>query len=475
MTPTASQALMTWGLDLTLDQVPAQARHAACRHLLDGVGLAIVGRRTDTADPSVRVARSLGGPPEARMLGDAEAISAPAAALADGALVHAIDFDDTHAGGLVHATAVVLPAAFTVGQLVKASGAEVLTAAILGYEVVCRIAMASPHGFHARGLHATQVAGVFSTAAVTAKLVGMDVEGAVNAFGIAGSSAGGLLEFLSTGASTKQLHPGSASLNGMLAARYAAVGATGPSTVLEGPHGIYAALSTRPADLQAVVGGLGERWEVTRITIKPYPSCQLMHASLDALRTLLDRIPRADSVESITAYVHPDSAPTVCEPADVKMRPRTSYDAKFSLPWSMAALIIDGDIGVGTYELDSILRPRVAELSARVTSVSKALSDGVAADAPGLVEVRLTDGTELVGRIERSLGGPDRPLTDEQLLAKFYSNCGGETPTSRELADRLLNLADEVDLMAIHDLAAALVIGIDALGTTPTTTPEKPA
>jgi len=475
MTATATQALMAWGLELTLNEVPAAAQRAACRHLLDGVGLSIVAQRTGAADPSVQVARSLGGPPEARILGDQLAISSPAASLGDGGLVHAIDFDDTHAGGLVHATAVVLPAAFTVGQHVKASGAEVLAAAIVGYEVVCRIAMASPHGFHARGLHATQVAGVFSSAAVTAKLGAMDLTGAVNALGIAGSSAGGLLEFLTTGASTKQLHPGSASLNGQLAARYAALGATGPATVLEGPHGIYATLSARPFDIVQVTGGLGERWEVTRITIKPYPSCQLMHVTLDALATVLDQIPSPDAVESITAYVHPDSAPTVCEPAETKIRPRTSYDAKFSLPWSVAALIVDGDVGVGTYELESVLRPEVADVSSKVTSVVQALNDGVAADAPGRIEVRLTDGTVLLGEIARSLGGPERPLTDEQLLAKFHGNCGGESAVSRDLAHRVLNLADESDLTAIHDLAAQLVAAAPVAASTPATTTENPA
>lgn len=453
---TASQQLLDFGLPLQLAQVPASAQHAAKRHLLDGVGLAVVALRTAAAAPSVAVARSLGGPPEARALGERTRGSAPAAALADGALVHGIDFDDTHAGGLVHATSVVLPAAFAVGQQVGATGEQVLAAALFGYEVVCRVAMASPHGFHARGLHATQVAGVLSSAAVAAKLLGHDAVSASNALGIAGSSAGGLLEFLTTGASTKQLHPGGASFNGVLAARLAAEGATGPATVLEGPHGIFSALSARPANLDAVVGQLGQRWEVERITIKPYPSCQLMHVTLDALRTVLPQIPSADAVESITAQVHPDSAPTVCEPVAVKVRPRTSYDAKFSLPWSVAALIIDGDISVDTYDLASVLRPEVGDLSARVVSEVADLNGGVAADAPGRVEVRLTDGTVLHGEVDRSLGGPQRPLSDEQLLAKFYGNCGGQSAVATHLAECLLALESQDDLTIIHDLVADL-------------------
>ena len=332
MSSTAAQQLAEWGLGLRYADLPAATAHAAVRHLLDGVGLTVVGHRSGAAEPSLRVARSLEGRPEARILGDSTFISAPAAAMADAALVHAIDFDDTHAGGLVHATAVVLPTAFTVGQHVGATGSDVLTAAVFGYEVVCRVAMASPHGFHARGLHATQIGGVFSSAAVMAKLGGCDAPTTVNALGIAGSSAGGLLEFLTTGASTKSLHPGSASFNGQLAVRLAACGATGPETVLEGPHGVFAALSARPADIAGITAGLGERWETTRIGIKPYPSCQLMHVSLDATRQVLDRVPSPDAVREIVAHVHPDSAPTVCEPAETKIRPRTSYDAKFSLP-----------------------------------------------------------------------------------------------------------------------------------------------
>ena len=107
----ATEELLTWGLPLGLSDVPAEAQHAACRHLLDGVGLSIVARRTGVADASVNVARGLGGPPEAELLGDDDAISAPAAALADGALVHGIDFDDTHAAGKTTAVAWTKPPA----------------------------------------------------------------------------------------------------------------------------------------------------------------------------------------------------------------------------------------------------------------------------------------------------------------------------------------------------------------------------
>ena len=455
---TVAEQLCGWGMSLQPDDIPESVRHSALRHMLDGFGTAIAARRDHVVDPAVVVATALGGPPEATVLGSRGKVSAPAAAFANGALVHGLDFDDTHAGGLVHATAAVLPAALAVGEQQGASGSDVLAAAVVGYEIVCRIAMASPHGFHARGLHATGVAGVFSAAAVTARLLGFNAATAAQAFGIAGSSSAGLLEFLSTGASTKQLHPGSASLNGILAARLAAAGATGPVTVLEGPHGIYATMSARPVDLAAITVGLGHSWELTRITIKPYPSCQLMHVSLDAAvaAAASERFAASD-VDEVVVHVHPDSADVVCEPAETKIRPRTTYDAKFSLPWSVAALLTDGSLGVESYAAASIARPQVAQLAAKVHTK---LTDpsGVAADAPGRVELRLVDGRTLAGSVSRSVGGPLSPLDDDALLAKFLRNTG-ESGAARELADRVVHLDDEPALAAIVDLAARLLEG----------------
>lgn len=453
---TAAQRLAGWATALTPPDIPADVRHAASRHLLDGLGTALAARRLGAVDAAVEVARGLGGPPEATVLGSAQRLSAPVAAFANGALVHGLDFDDTHAGGLIHATAAVLPAAFAAGEQVGAPGSDVLAAAVAGYEIACRIAAAAPHGFHARGLHATQVAGVFSAAAVTARLLGSSAGTITDALGIAGSSAGGLLEFLSTGSSTKQLHPGSAALNGMLAARLAAAGASGPASVLEGDRGVYAALAARPADIAAVTAGLGERWETTRVTIKPYPACQLLHAALDATRDALSAGPVApEAIERVEVEVHPDSAAVVCEPAGVKVRPRTPYDAKFSLPWSVAALIVDGSVGTATYTAASIARPEVSELAARVRSVVVA-SPVAAADAPGRASIWLVGGGTLSGAVPVSSGGPDRPMSDEQVRAKFSANCGGG-PHADELADRVLGLAAEPDLTTVLRLAARVL------------------
>ena len=437
-------------------QISDEVREAALRHILDGLGTALAAVRTRAVEPVLAVSRDLGGPAESLVLGDRDPIGAPAAALANGALVHALDFDDTHAGGLVHATAVVLPAALAVGQQLGASGTDVLDAVVVGYETVCRIAAAAPHGFHARGLHATMVAGVFSSAVVTARLMTLDEERTVAALGIAGSSAGGLLAFLSTGASTKQLHPGLASQAGIVAARLAAAGATGPDTVLDGAHDIYESLATGPVDRASIVDGLGVRWETTRIGIKPYAACQLSHAAIDAARAArrAGNFALADVVE-VVVDVHPDSAGIVCDDSRDLSRPASPYAAKFSLPWCVAALLVDGRLTLGTFSSASIARIEIGDLARRVRWRPLLAPTTAAANAPGRVEVRLRDGREIVGSVPCSSGGGEQPLTRQQLLAKFTDNVGGDPVLAAAVADEVADLPSARGIGVLFEAVAA--------------------
>jgi 2-methylcitrate dehydratase PrpD len=332
----------------------------------------------------------------------------------------------------------------------------VLTAAVVGYETVCRVAAAAPHGFHARGLHATMVAGVFSSALVAARLLGLDEARTAGALGIAGSQAGGLLAFLGTGASTKQLHPGFASQSGIIAARLAAAGATGPETVFDGPHGVFDALSAHPADPASIAAGLGERWETTRIGIKPYAACQLSHATIGAVLDAMAREGfRPDEVASIYARVHPDSAPVVCDTSRDLTRPASPYAAKFSLPWTIAALITDGGLTLETFAARSIARPEVTRLAARVRWETTG-GPGVAADAPGHVTITLTDGREVTGSVPRSEGGGDFPLSRASLLAKFTGNAGVPAADAEDFARTVETLADQPDATAVMRAAARL-------------------
>lgn len=422
---TAAETFAAWALALSLDDVPRDVVHAAKRHLLDGVGCAIAAAQAREADYAI--ALGVGADFEATVLGTDTYDTEPFAALSNGVLVHALDFDDTHTGALVHATAAVLPAAFAVGERRRSSGREILTAAIAGYETVIRLGAAVTHGFHARGFHATSVCGVFAAALVSARLLGLGEEQIVSALGIAGSTAAGSLEFLETGSSTKQLHPGLAALNGITAARLARLGAQGPATIFEGKHGLYRSYLGVEIDPGSLTADLGTRWETTQITIKPYPCCQLSHASLDALRAAGAADPA--EVETVMFAVPPGVSSIVCG----KHEPRSPYEAKFSLEYCAASLLLDGDLTVSTFEPARLSRPDVLALARRVAWTHRPF-DGAPADAPGMAEVHLRDGTVLRGEVAKSRGGPDAPLSDDELLAKFRGNGGTDAMAAKLLA-----------------------------------------
>lgn len=456
-----ARRLASWAAGLGIDAIPETTRRAALRHLLDGIGNGIGARRLGQGGPGLTVARALGGPAQAHPLGDAEAISAPAAAFANGVLMHALDFDDTHAGALVHPTTVVAPAVLAVAEEVDATGADTVVALVAGLEVACRLGAAAPHGFHARGLHATAVVGPLAGAVAAGLLYGAGTDVLTNAIGIAASSSGGLLEFLDTGANTKTLHPGNAGFSGVLAARLAVAGASGPESVLEGRRGLYRALADRDIDPDIIVADLGTRWESASIGIKPYPSCQLMHAALDAVGAAVvtageqgrEIVP--GEIASIAVDVHPDSVEIVCGPGTGTRSPRSVYDAKFDLPWSVAALVHDGAVTVDTYAVDSIGRPEVAT-TAGLVEVTTVPDDRPAADAAGRAVITFADGSRVVGEVPCSRGTSGRPMDDAAVAAKFRGNSGGGD-ASDDLVDAVFGLSNASSVVPITTLATTIV------------------
>ena len=447
--PTASERFVRWAWALDFGDLPGDVRDAACRHTLDGLGTALAASRLGTAPYATTVADQIGGPPEASIV-DGGRVAAPVAALANGILVHALDYDDTHAESRVHPTAAVVPAALAAAEHAGASGAEYLTACVAGYELVTRLGAAVRHGFHTRGFHATSVCGVFSSALVGARLWNLRAETAVAALGIAGSFASGSLQFLQDGSATKQLHPGWAAHAGLMAVRLALAGASGPAQILEGENGFFRAYAGQDVGPEVVVADLGHRWETTRVTLKPYPACQLSHASLDALRLLRDRIGPLDAVEEVTFEMPIESVPIVCEPFEMKLRPRTAYDAKFSLQWCAATLLIDGRLDVESFAEDRLARPEVLRLAARVRH--RAYTSGVvAASAPGRVSVRRRGRTDERAEVPASTGSPESPLSDAQLRAKFVENVG-DPSRAREIAEMVFGLEDVDDVGKVATL-----------------------
>ena len=445
---TLAERLARFTASLHFEAVPRDVVESVRLRVLDTLGLALAGSRADFAPALLGVVDGERGP--CTVLGTARTASAPLAILVNGALAHGLDFDDTHAASITHASAVVLPTVLAVAEARALDGRTAITAAVAGYEAITRLGMAAAGAFHDRGWHATAVCGPFAAALAAGRCDGLDVEQLTSALGIAGSCASGVMEFLEDGSWVKRLHPGWAGHAGALAATLARGGFTGPATVFEGRFGFYATFLGKAADTTPFET-LGRQWETLRVAFKPYPCCHYNHAYLDcALELRAAHAIAAEAIDSIECRVPAGEVPIVCEPADTKARPRTIYEAQFSLPFSVAAAFVDGHVGIDTYTAARLADPGILGLAARVRYAIDA-DARFPASFPGWVRVRLQDGRIVEARSEA------RPLPREAILQKFRANAARALPPSRvdELEAAVLELEQLPSLAVVTALCRA--------------------
>ncbi len=417
---TAAERLAAFAVALRHDDVPARVRERAVLHLLDAVGCAYAASGLGEGVEARTVVVAAGGTPEADLIGARARVGASAAALANGTLMHALDFDDTHPGSICHITTVVAPAALAVAQATGATGRDLVTAYVAGCETIARLGAAADGEFHRRGFHATGVCGVFGAAVAASRLLSLDAGQTTRALGIAGSFAPGLLEFLGDGSSTKRLHAGGAARAGVDAALLAAAGATGPAGVIDGRYGLFATHLGDPhvAAIAAQLDDLGTRWETAAMAIKPYPCCHFMHGALEALASLA--VTAAD-VASIDVRVADAGVGLILEPAADKPRPRTPYDAKFSLPFTAGALLVHGRVGVATFTPAGIDDDAAVVVAERMSYEAVPLAE-MANGFGGSVAVRTADGRTLAATVEHPRGSVEAPMSTDEVRAKFRDN-----------------------------------------------------
>jgi 2-methylcitrate dehydratase PrpD len=307
-----------------LDDVPAPAVDKAKQLVLDIIGSCLASSREEFGRAALRATESLGGPPESTLIGAATRVGASHAVLANGTLAHGLDFDDTREDAIVHTGSVAVTTALAVGEATGASGRAVLEAAIAGVEVMCRVGLAVPGRFHARHYHPTSLAGSFAAAAVAGRLRGLTEDQLVSAFGICGSQAGGIIEYLTDGSWTKRLHPGWAAHAGVVAALLARSGFTGPETVFEGAHGFYQAFAGGhdAARVDELLGTLGRTWELLELTFKPYPCGSIAQPYMDCALRLRERHKiQPEQIVQIRCRTAEGPLPRLWEPLAAKHKP----------------------------------------------------------------------------------------------------------------------------------------------------------
>jgi len=289
---TFAETLAGFTADLAPTRVPRSVGAQAMRLLLDTAGVTLAAAAEDFARSVQAVARTLGGPPESSLWGSPAQVGMAAAVLANGTLAHGLDYDDTLEDAIVHTGSCCVTAALAAGEARHASGPEVLAAIVAGVEVMAAVGSVAPGAFHRRGFHPTALCGSFGAAAAAGRLLGLKRAELVTAFGLCGSQASGIIEYLADGTWTKRLHAGWAAHAGVVAALLAQAGFTSPRTVFEGTHGFYqgfAGAAPDPARLTALGSALGREWAIERLMFKAYPCGSINQPYMDCAARIRTR------------------------------------------------------------------------------------------------------------------------------------------------------------------------------------------
>jgi 2-methylcitrate dehydratase PrpD len=384
-------------------------------------------------------------------IGHARPLSAAGAAFINGTAAHGEDFDDTFEGGPVHAGAVIVPAVLAACERQRLDGAAALLGVAVGVETMCRLGLVAPKAVHKAGFHPTAVFGAMAAAAGVGAAVRLKPRQLIDAFGIAGSLASGIIEYLAEGAWTKRLHAGWAAQSGLRAAQLGREGFVGPRTVFEGVHGLFHGFAhTSKGDYEALVGDFGSRWVSETLAFKPYPCGTMTHPYIDCARRLAARGIKADEIKQMVCEVGEGTVHRLWEPLAAKQRPANGYGAKFSTPYCIAAGFVRGNVGLEAFSDAAAREPAVLALAAKVRY-------RIDPDNPypnnftGHIRAELADGRVIEERQPHMRGGAHEPLTRADIEEKFTLNAqhgGWEAERSkaalafvRTLYDRPIDLA----------------------------------
>jgi 2-methylcitrate dehydratase PrpD len=344
--------LASYVTTLRFDDIPREVLERAKVLTLDFLGSAVRARHESDSTPSMLrmlAALKLDGAGDATVFGDSKSYTPAVAALLNGAFGHSLDFDDTHADSSLHPSAPVVPAAFAVGEMVDASGRDVLTAIVAGYEVCCRLGNAlDPTSHYARGFHPTATAGTYGAAAAAGKLLGLSERQLIAAFGVSGSQAAGSLQFLVNGGWNKRYQVGAAAMNGVIAATLAQQDFIGATESVEGKHGLLVGYSDH-ADATKATAGLGAIYETMKIGVKPYPSCRYTHAAIDALIAMRrEHNLTPERIAKVEIGLHRNGITLTGDPA-TKRHPRSIVGGQFSMFFTAALALDQGSFGWDDY------------------------------------------------------------------------------------------------------------------------------
>jgi 2-methylcitrate dehydratase PrpD len=433
--------------------IPKDVAHLGKRSVLDGVGLALAGARSECGHIAQQYLKNLGVEVSggATVIGSSLKVPARFAAFANGLAIHADDYDDTQLavakdrvyGLLTHPTAPALPPALALAERGKRSGADFMLAYQVGVEVECKVAEAIMPRHYQHGFHSTATCGSIGAAAAAARLIGLDRDAMRRAISIGATQAGGLRE--NFGTMTKPFHAGRAAENGMVAAEIAALGFTASPNGLEADRGFFRAAGGGYAP-EMIESKLARPWtfESPGVSIKPHPSGSLTHPGMAVMLELIRKHDiRPAQVVRVTVGTNHNMPNAL-----IHHRPKNELQAKFSMEFCMAILLLERRGGLEEFTDEVVNRPAVQEMIAKVEFGVNAEAEAAGFDKmTTIVEIELVDGSSVSGRADFGKGSPANPMSDAELSDKFRQ-CAAWGRVPRDRAERLLDTLWRIESLA---------------------------
>ncbi len=428
-------------------RVPVELTAQAVDSLVDTLAAVLYGARLPWSQAVIEHALASGGGSgsgRCAVIGTDQRTTAAMAAMANGASAHSFELDDVHEEAISHPGAVVIPAALALAEEVNATTIDVLEAIVIGYEAMGRAGLAvGPASHMLGGFHPTSMSGVFGAAAAAGRLLGFDGRLLNHAFGIAASLASGTMEFAASGGMAKRLHAGRAAEGGLLAARLALRRFEGAKDGLAGRYGFCRVFTDQPR-VHLLTDGLGRRWMMQEITIKPYAACSDIHPMIQAASELKQNL--------LALELTTDHIVTIQLEGPKKVAEQNSLDgttsvmaAQYSAQWNAAAALVADPADPAIYGVDRIADPTVADLQAKVVSVSahRDFDATYAWKLGGRVRLTLSDSSVLEHTVHGQKGSMHDPLTTAEIDAKFEALTAGLVPAGVVSAIRTATTIDQ--------------------------------
>ena len=404
--PGVTQNLARFIVEARWDDVPEQIRHEAKRALLNFFAVALSGCRNGTVEIALQSLAEFSDRPQATVIGRSERMDALSAAFLNAAGANVLDFCDTHLPTAIHPTAPVAPALLALSELRRVRGSDLLLAFVLGVEAQCRIGNVISPGHYTKGWHITSTCGVFGAAVGAGKLIGLDAPRMISALGVAATQSSGLCECL--GWPAKSVSVGNAARNGLWSALLADKGFEGPAEPIGGVQGFVNAMG-EPPNWPALTDGLGETWELTQNSIKPYPCGFVIHPVLDCV---LDW--RRDHPAAVVERVVVRGSPLLVQRTD---RPdiSTGRESQVSVQHAVAAALVQGRAGLEQFTDDCARDLAVVAMRGNV----EVLRDPALSTVAAQVELWTGDGARHALATSAARGSPGNPMSDRDIEDKL--------------------------------------------------------